>query len=58
MSLDENYISVIYQGDKIGIYKPWAEKNNIKEGYILGFNEYKEYNTYVSKVFNLLSYAK
>jgi viroplasmin and RNaseH domain-containing protein len=53
MSLQENYISVIYQGDKIGIYKPWAEKNNIKEGYILGFNEYKAYNSYVSKVFNL-----
>jgi len=58
MSLDENYISVIYQGDKIGIFKPWAEKNGIKEGYILGFNEYKAYNSYVSNIFNLWTYAK
>ena len=53
MNLGENYIGVFYQGDKIGIYKPWAEHNGIKEGYILGFNEYKAYNSYVSKVFNL-----
>ena len=53
MNLDNNYIGVFYKGDKIGIYRPWAEHNNIKEGYILGFNEYKAYNSYVSKVFNL-----
>ncbi len=53
MNLDNNYIGVFYKGDKIGIYRPWAELNNIKEGYILSSKEYKEYNIYASKVFNL-----
>ena len=53
MSLDENYISVIYQGDKISIHKPWAEHYGIKEGDTLKFNEYQIYNIYVSNVFKL-----